>query len=102
MDTWEPEARSQETEMRLIILPSEVILNIMKRYQFPVIIEWDKDSRLYVGSVPGLAGAHTQAATLDELEKNIREVIELCMEEIGASAEDFPRFVGVHQIEIER
>lgn len=78
-----------------------VILNSMK-YHFPVVIEWDEESKLYIGSVPGLPGAHTQAATLDELEINMREVVELCLEESVESGEKFTRFVGVHQIEIER
>lgn len=30
--------------------------------------------------VPGMPGAHTQGATLDELQKNLKEVLELCIE----------------------
>ncbi len=41
-------------------------------------IEYDPETNLYVGIVPGLAGAHTQAATLDDLRQNLQEVIELC------------------------
>jgi predicted RNase H-like HicB family nuclease len=48
---------------------------------FTAYVEWDSATGLYVGSVPGLPGAHTQAATLDELQANLREVIELCLEE---------------------
>lgn len=33
-------------------------------------IEFDSETNLYVGSVPGITGAHTQGATLDELQKN--------------------------------
>lgn len=32
-------------------------------------VEWDPETKLYVGIVPGIAGAHTQGATLDELQK---------------------------------
>lgn len=67
---------------------------------FAAYIEWDPDTSLYVGTVPGISGAHTQAATLDELHKNLREVLQLCMEEAGDEAEDWPRFVGVQQIEV--
>jgi predicted RNase H-like HicB family nuclease len=53
-----------------------------------------------VGFVPGIPGAHTQAATLDELHHNLKEVLELCLEEYPLSAEELPRFVGLQQIEI--
>jgi len=55
---------------------------------------------LYVGTVPGIPGAHTQAATLDELRKNMKEVLELCLEEYKGSLDDLPRFVGLQQIEV--
>ncbi len=51
-------------------------------YQFTAQIEKDKETGLYIGIVPNLPGAHTQAATLDELQKNLKEVIELCLEEL--------------------
>ena len=63
-------------------------------------IEWDPETQLFVGTVPGLPGAHSQGATLDELNRNLHEVVELCLEECGGSADDLPRFVGVQQIEV--
>ena len=33
------------------------------------------------GSIPGFQGAHTQAETLDELHQNLREVIEMLLED---------------------
>lgn len=63
-------------------------------------IEQDPETRLYVGIVPGLPGAHTQAATLDELRANLQEVIELLLEEDESLRERLPRFVGVQQIEV--
>ncbi|HLJ68658.1 MAG TPA: type II toxin-antitoxin system HicB family antitoxin [Chloroflexota bacterium] len=65
---------------------------------FTAYVEWDPETQLYVGIVPGIAGAHTQAATLDELQQNLKEVLELCFEE---QAVDVPHFVGIQQIEIE-
>ena len=44
---------------------------------FTAYVEWDPESSLYVGIVPGIPGAHTQAATLDELRANLKEVLEL-------------------------
>ena len=46
---------------------------------FSAYVEWDPESALYVGIVPGNPGAHTQAATLDELQKNLKEILELCL-----------------------
>jgi predicted RNase H-like HicB family nuclease len=43
---------------------------------FTAVIERDADTGLLVGYVPGFAGAHSQGATLDELHRNLREVIE--------------------------
>lgn len=69
---------------------------------FTAYIEWDKASNLYVGIVPGVPGAHTQAATLDELQHNLKEVLELCVEELGGSVDELPQFVGLQQIEVSR
>lgn len=67
---------------------------------FAAYVEWDPDTRLYVGTVPGVPGAHTQGATLDELQRNLREVLELCLEELGTSPDELPRFVALQQIEV--
>ncbi len=48
---------------------------------FTAYVEWDEEVHLFVASVPGIRGAHTQAATLDELRDNLREVLELLAEE---------------------
>jgi predicted RNase H-like HicB family nuclease len=63
-------------------------------------VEYDRESKLYVGIVPGIRGAHTQAATLDELQDNLKEVLELCMEEDRTLLDEMPNFVGLQQIEI--
>ena len=68
---------------------------------FTAFIEYDKVTGLYVGIVPGVAGAHTQAASLDELKANLKEVLELCMEELKETEKELPQFVGLQQIEVE-
>ncbi len=67
---------------------------------FVAYVEWDTKTKLYVGTVPGIPGAHTQGQSLDELRKNLKEVLELCLEEYKGSPDDLPRFVGLQQIEI--
>lgn len=67
---------------------------------FTAYIEWDPETNLYVGIIPGIPGAHTEGATLDELQKNLKEVLELCLEENPNLKENLPNFVGVQQIEV--
>ena len=49
---------------------------------FLAIVEKCSQTGLYVGYVPGLPGAHTQAETLDELENNLCEVLAMLLEDI--------------------
>jgi len=69
---------------------------------FTAYVEYDPETKLYVGIVPSLPGAHSQGATLDELQRNLQEVVELCLEEMvadGSSAgEDM--FVGIQRIAV--
>ena len=70
-------------------------------YKITSYIEKDPETGLYIGIVPGIPGAHTQAETLDELQKNLKEVIELCLEEMSAEEKkQIPEFIGVQQIEV--
>ncbi len=47
---------------------------------FTAIIEKCPDTGLYVGYVPGFPGAHSQGETLEELNENLIEVIEMLLE----------------------
>lgn len=67
---------------------------------FTAYVEYDPVSKLYVGVVPGIPGAHTQGETLDELRENLREVLELCLEEYHGAPDDLPKLVGLQQIEV--
>lgn len=48
---------------------------------FTAVIEKDADTGLYVGHVPGFPGVHSQAGTPDEINKNLREVIGMLLED---------------------
>jgi predicted RNase H-like HicB family nuclease len=52
--------------------------------QYTAVIERCSETKLYVGHVPGLPGAHSQGATLDELNRNLIEVLQMLLED-GAS-----------------
>jgi predicted RNase H-like HicB family nuclease len=67
---------------------------------FTAYIEWDPESKLYMGIVPGIPGAHSQGATLDEVHENLKEVLALCLEEMEGQQENLPHFVGLQQIEL--
>ncbi|MFN0166175.1 MAG: type II toxin-antitoxin system HicB family antitoxin [Bryobacteraceae bacterium] len=51
----------------------------MKAYT--AVVEQCPSTGLYVGYVPGFPGAHSQGQTLDELGRNLREVIEMLLED---------------------
>ena len=54
---------------------------------FTAVVERSPETGLYVGFVPGFPGAHTQAESLDELNANRREVIEMLLEDGEPSVE---------------
>ena len=59
----------------------------------------DPDINQWLGIVPGLPGAHTQASSLDELQENLKEVIALCLEELTEDEiKNLPDFIGFQQI----
>jgi predicted RNase H-like HicB family nuclease len=51
---------------------------------FTAVVERDSDTKLYVGYVPGFPGAHSKGETLDELQENLPEVIEMLLEDLGS------------------
>jgi len=68
-----------------------------KIYNFTVVIEKDEDG-CYVGSVPALRGCHTQGKTMDELLRNIKEAIALCLHVEKDIPED--QFIGIQQVQV--
>jgi len=68
----------------------------MPSKEFYVVIERDEDG-LYVGEVPQLKACYSQGETVDELMVNIREVIEMCLEELE-EVETTTEFVGVQRL----
>lgn len=68
----------------------------MNEQEFHVIIEQDSEG-YFVGTVPGLAGCHTQARSIDVLMERVREAIELCRE-----VEETPssQFVGMRTVTV--
>jgi predicted RNase H-like HicB family nuclease len=63
---------------------------------FTAVVQRDPDTGLYVGYVPGFPGAHSQAETLDELNRNLKEVILLLLEDGEPELE--AEFVGIQTV----
>lgn len=60
----------------------------MRDYSYTASVERDAETGLYVGIIPGIVGAHSQGATLEELQENLREVLALCLEEQRGAQDD--------------
>jgi len=68
--------------------------------KFNVLIEQDDDG-YYVANVPQLPGCHTQARSLDELMKRIREAIEVYLDVQGpVERSSAGTFIGVQVVEV--
>lgn len=73
----------------------------MRQVQLTAHIERDPETGLYIGMVPSLPGAHTQAASLDDLQANLKEVVELCFEEMSEEEiAALPQFVGLQSFSV--
>ncbi len=65
---------------------------------FTAVVERCPETGMYVGYVPGMVGAHSQAESLDELNVNLKEVLEMLLED-GEPPFD-AEFVGVQTVAV--
>lgn len=65
---------------------------------FTAVVEKCSDTNLYVGHVPGFPGAHSQGETLDELNRNLQEVIGMLLQDGEPALE--AEFVGTQTVSI--
>ena len=70
----------------------------MNGHSFTAVVEKRTETGLFVGYVPGFPGAHSQGETLDELNENLHEVVEMLLEDGEPSLES--EFVGTQLIEL--
>jgi predicted RNase H-like HicB family nuclease len=66
--------------------------------RFTAVVEKCPETGFYVGYVPGFTGAHSQGETLDELRRNLVEVIEMLLEDGEPQIET--EFVGTQELVI--
>ena len=67
--------------------------------EYTVIVERG-ESGMLIGTVPSGQGCFTQGKDLAELIENVKEVLALCREEIGADAEEPAPLVGVYRVAV--
>ncbi len=65
---------------------------------FTAVVERCPDTGLLVGYVPGFPGAHSQAESLDELNENLREVVEMLLE--GGEPRLETQFLGTQTVTV--
>lgn len=65
---------------------------------FTAVVERCGETGLYVGYVPGFAGAHSQGESLEELKRNLEEVVTMLVEDGDPSIH--AEFVGTQLIQV--
>lgn len=65
---------------------------------FTAVVEKCPDTGLYIGYVPGFAGAHSQGDSLDELKRNLEEVVGMLLEDGEPPLQT--EFVGTQMIQV--
>ena len=65
---------------------------------YTAVVEKCPQTGLFVGYIPGFVGAHSQGETRDELHDNLREVIEMLLEDGEPHLET--EFVGTELVAV--
>lgn len=75
----------------------------MAKYRFKVIVEVDEDGK-YIASCPALPACYAQGDTLEEALENIKDVIEMCLEELREEGKEpeveKSEIVAVKEVEV--
>lgn len=70
-----------------------------KILHLPILVEQDEDN-VYIVSCPVFKGCHTYGKTIDEALGNIKEVIDICMDEETTNISEINRFVGFREMQV--
>ena len=65
---------------------------------FPAVVEKSPETGLFVGYVPGFPGAHSQGQTLEELNENLKEVVQMLLED--GEPQLSTEFVGIYTVQV--
>jgi predicted RNase H-like HicB family nuclease len=70
-----------------------------KILHLPIIIEQDEDN-FYIVSCSVFKGCHSYGSTIDEALDNIKEVIDMCIEDEKEKASEINRFIGFREMQV--
>lgn len=70
-----------------------------KILHLPILVEQDEDN-IFIVSCPVFKGCHSYGATIDEALNNIKEVIDMCIEEEKEEAPYINSFVGFREMQV--
>ncbi len=91
-----------DSDLRHQIIIRKVPIS-MKKYLLQVIIEQDEDG-VYVASCPALEGCYTQGDTYEEAMRNVKDVIQMCLEELKEEKKrvdlKHPEVIGLKWVEV--
>jgi predicted RNase H-like HicB family nuclease len=65
---------------------------------YTAVVERCPETNLFVGFIPGFPGAHSHGATQDELNLNLREVVEMLLEDGEPRLEG--EFIGTQTVSV--
>ena len=74
-------------------------LSETKTLHLPILVEQDEDN-YYIVSCPVFKACHSYGNTIDEALENIREVIDMCIEEEKEKDLEVNRFVGFREMQV--
>lgn len=66
---------------------------------YTAVIERCPDTGLFVGYVPGFPGAHSQGESIDELSRNLEEVVAMLLEDGEPVLQS--EFVGTQAVQVD-
>ena len=71
----------------------------IKTFHLPILVEQDEDN-IYIVSCPVFKGCHSYGNTIEEALENIKEVIDICIEEEQNKRTEINRFVGFRELQV--
>ena len=70
-----------------------------KILHLPIIVEQDEDN-IYIVSCPVFKGCHSYGKSIEEALENIKEVIDICLEEEKDKVSEMNRFIGFREMQV--
>jgi len=71
----------------------------MKNLNFTVYIERDEDG-VFIGSIPTIPSCYAQGKTQEDMLKNLKEVLRLCLRNNNKNTLENTKFIGIQNLEV--